>query len=141
MDLEVRYDPTLSTLNIFHTDQNLFEMESVMYQYTYNLSPQPNWKETSKTASGVTERPHRFETSGIPESPTSIIIDLSRVYLVNNIVLELMKLSTQYTIQVSRDNRTWSQLIDYSIVKIICYSRQVLWFPKQAVRYCYHQLL
>jgi len=56
------------------------------------------------------------------------------VYLVNNITLELEKSRSQYTIQVSRDNKTWRQLIDYSRL-MACTGRQVLWFPKQAVRY------
>lgn len=133
------YEPTLSASNILLADQNLFELENVVYQYTYNISPQPNWKETSETACDVTEKPHSFQPSGTPQSPTSIVIDLNRVYLVNNITLEIVGVSSPYTIQVSRDNKTWSQLIDYSIIKMICSSRQILWFPKQAVRYFFHQ--
>ena len=127
-----------------------------MYQYTNNVSPQPNWRETGgDIESDVITNHHHFEPTGIvypastsrynrsrgryevvttqpSQAPTSIIIDLSKVYLVNNIVLELERSGSPYTIQVSRDNRTWRQLIDYSMM---CSCRQVLWFPKQAVRY------
>ena len=94
--------------------------------FQFGSTPAPTFStSTSSTSSGVV-RTGRFR------APTSIIIDLSRVYLVNNIVLELVKSSSPYIIQVSRDNRTWRQLIDYLMM---CSSRQVLWFPKQAVRY------
>jgi len=81
---------------------------------------------------------HSLQPSGSGSSayqiPTSIVIDLSQVYLVNNITLELVKSRSNYTIHVSRDNKTWRPLIDYSTIKTICTGMQVLWFPKQAVR-------
>jgi len=135
--------------HILHTDQNLFEEEDILYQYTYNVSPQPNWRETSNTASAYTKQRHSFQpndtpyqstscfpthNTGLYQAHTSIIIKLKRVYLVNNITLELKNSSSQYTIQVSRDNKTWRQLIDYSRL-MTCTGMQVLWFPKQAVRY------
>jgi len=178
--------------HILHTDQNLFEKEDILYQYTYNVSPQPNWRETSNTERAHTKQRHSFQpndtphqgstgflfqvgtsvpkvstgwyksspglqlggtrstglqlgplggtshfpvhNTGLSQAPTSIIIKLKRVYLVNNITLELVQSSSQYTIQVSRDNKTWRQLIDYSRL-MTCTGMQVLWFPKQAVRY------
>lgn len=120
--------------NVLHTDQNLFEEEDIVYQYAYDLSPQPNWREISSSASAFTEQKHSFQPDSTLYQPTSIIIQLKRVYLVNNITLELKNSSSQYTIQVSRDTETWRQLIDYSRL-MTCTGRQVLWFPKQAVRY------
>ena len=121
-------------MNILHADQNLFEGgdKVVLYQYSYSDSP-PKWRETGK-ASKLTKDSLTLHLCGrhISQPPTSVIINLNGVYLVNNITLELGGFNSMYTIHVSRDNKTWRQLIDYS--KIICTRKQVLWFPKQAVR-------
>ena len=119
-------------------DQNLFNSEGHLskYQYHYNVSP-PNWKETGRVSTSFNQL-HSLQPSGSGSSsykvPTSIVIDLSQVYLVNNIALELVKSRSDYIIYVSRDNKTWRPLIDYSTIKKICTGVQALWFPKQAVR-------
>jgi len=124
----------MHTMNILHADQNLFESGDnlVLYQYSYSDSP-PKWRETGKASTRI-KQPHSLHHSGSDDTqpPTSIIINLNGVYLVNNITLELVGFNSMYTVHVSRDNKTWRQLIDYS--KTICTRMQVLWFPKQAVR-------
>ena len=117
-----------------HADQNLFENKDhlVRYQRTYNKSP-PNWKE-NEAEIGFIRQPHTctFQFRGSDSQVPAIIIKLEKVYLVNNITLHLLASVSEYTIHVSRDNKTWRQLIDYS--KQACTRMQVLWFPKQAVR-------
>ena len=80
-------------------------------------------------------------------TPSTIILQLNDLYLVNTLKLEGLPMVTSetlgtqveeqrpfsYHIKVARDFPEWVTSIDYSNLR--CYSKQQLFFPKQAVRW------
>uniref|UniRef100_A0A7E4VEC2 BTB domain-containing protein n=1 Tax=Panagrellus redivivus TaxID=6233 RepID=A0A7E4VEC2_PANRE len=63
----------------------------------------------------------------------NVVIDLARLYMLNNLVMELANGDWGYWIEVSEDNVNWTRIIDYS--KYICRSVQRLYFKERPVRY------
>ena len=64
-------------------------------------------------------------------APTSLLVKFDDLYLINHLTFQLPS-TTGYVIHISKDNKNWNKLIDYTKYK--CDGEQRLCVPKQAAR-------
>ena len=67
----------------------------------------------------------------VAPTPTSLLVKFDDLYLINHLTFQLPS-TTGYVIHISKDNKNWNKLINYTKYK--CDGEQRLCVPKQAAR-------